>query len=39
MSGASSADAAEHAAGTMPVIFFGHGSPMIALQTNAVTET
>jgi len=24
---------------TLPVIFFGHGSPMIALQTNAVTET
>lgn len=24
---------------TMPIVFFGHGSPMIALQTNAVTET
>ena len=24
---------------TLPVIFFGHGSPMIALQTNATTQT
>ncbi len=26
-------------AGPMPVVFFGHGSPTIALETNAVTRT